>query len=216
VRDLGKARWLVDDVFRSETAKGLFELVEVKDMSVEGAYVEAVKGVDAVVHVASNMNLDSDPNVVVPGVVAGVRSALTAAAKEATVTRFVLTSSIVAAADVYDPAFYSAHVKEDSWNEAALAQAWAPPPYDGRGLIVYEAAKIEAEKALWRFVDEEKPRFVANTVLPFLVYGPLLHEKMNQSTTGLIFELERGEQSLHSIATNGEFRHPYRLYRDLA
>ena len=51
---------------------GKLELVFVKDMSHEGAFDEAVKGVAGVAHTASNTTFDPDPNKVIPEVLAGI------------------------------------------------------------------------------------------------------------------------------------------------
>ena len=50
-------------IFRSEVEAGRLEFAEVPDMSVMGAFDEAVRGVDAVLHVASPVTVDvDDPN----------------------------------------------------------------------------------------------------------------------------------------------------------
>ena len=43
-----------------------------------------------------------------------------------------------------------------------------------QGAHVYSASKVEGENALWKFVKEEKPKFVANTILPNLNFGRIL------------------------------------------
>jgi nucleoside-diphosphate-sugar epimerase len=53
-------------------------------------------GVSGVTHVASNLTFDSDPNKVIPEVLAGVNGILKSAAKEPSVKRFVYTSSSTA------------------------------------------------------------------------------------------------------------------------
>lgn len=103
-----------------------------------------------------------DPNVVIPTVITGALNALRSAAKEPGVKRFVLTSSSTAA---YSPRPGVAFdITEKSWNEEAVAEAWADPPYDeSRGLAVYAASKTQSEQAVWKWVKEEKPDFVVNT-----------------------------------------------------
>ena len=50
-------------IFRSEVEAGRLEFTEVPDMSVTGAFDKAVRGVDAVLHVASPVTVDvDDPN----------------------------------------------------------------------------------------------------------------------------------------------------------
>lgn len=86
---------------------------------------------------------------------------------------------------------------KNSWNDLAIQLAWAPPPYDGRGPLSYSAAKTEAEKGLWKFVDEEKPNFAVNSILPYVFVGPLMHEKHNPSTASMIFAIDNGATSFH-------------------
>jgi nucleoside-diphosphate-sugar epimerase len=39
---------------------------------------------------------------------------------------------------------------------------------------VYAASKTEAEQAVWQFVKDRKPNFVANSILPNTNYGTIL------------------------------------------
>ncbi|KAF3360735.1 hypothetical protein VdG1_04877 [Verticillium dahliae VDG1] len=136
VRDINQASWLVQDTFKSYAESGSFELVAVADLAADGAFDEAVKGVSAIVHVASPLDFNPDPNAVIPQSVAGATSILTAATKEPLVKEV-----------------------------AALEAAWAPPPYKpSRAMITYAASKTAAEKAVWAFVQEKKPSFTVNVV----------------------------------------------------
>ena len=66
----------------------------------------------------------------------------------------------------------------DTWNEAALEAAWAPPPYEpDRVLHVYFAAKIESEKAIWTFANDERLPWVVNSVSPCCIMGDLRDDK---------------------------------------
>lgn len=204
VRNATKSKWLVDDLFRAEASKGVFEMVTVEDMAAsEASFRDAVRGVDAVAHVATVSMFDPDPNNVITPTVAGVVNLLKAAAAEPSVKSFVFTSSIVAAAlPVPDSAF---HVDSKSWNDSVVPLAWAPPPYTGdRAMITYMASKVEAEKALWKFIEEQKPSFRANVVLPVTVFGALLHPKQNVSTTGWLFALYAGNTDLTALLKASE------------
>lgn len=198
VRDATKSKWLVDELFRSEASNGSFELVTVKDMASKGAFREAVRGVDAIAHVATVTSLDPDPNKVIPQTVAGVVNLLEVAAEEPSVKTVVFTSSIAAAVTpVPDTPF---HVDEKSWNDIAVSMAWAPPPYNpDRAMITYMASKVEAEKAFWKFVEERKPHFRSNAVLPFSIFGGLLHSQQNASTAGWLFALYGGNAGLAEL-----------------
>ncbi|KAK5052093.1 hypothetical protein LTR84_002897 [Exophiala bonariae] len=203
VRDRARAGWLVDDLFKNETSSGAFELAVVEDMAVAHAFDEAARGVTGIVHVATDVSWSGDPNVVIPPSLAGMKNVLEAAAKEGSVKRFVYTSSVAAAAMPIPNTKW--HMDKTSWNDLAVQIAWAPPPYDGRGPLVYSAAKTESEKSLWKFVGDENPRFAVNTVLAFLFVGPLLHEKQNPSTASMIWGIDSGNTAFHLDVQSSEF-----------
>jgi len=176
VRDLEKSSWLVQDVFKSYADDGDFELVFVPDLAAKDAFDDAVKGMSAIVHVASVTTFAPDPHKVIPQTVAGATSILHAALREPLVKAFVYTGSI-SAATMYVPG-NSTHVERDTWNEEALKLAWAPPPYDPtRGIFVYNASKTEAEMAVWKFVAEKKPHFSVNSIDPATILGEPLNKK---------------------------------------
>ncbi|KAH7188096.1 uncharacterized protein B0J16DRAFT_361687 [Fusarium flagelliforme] len=176
VRDQSKAQWLIDDHFKSYAESGSYELVTVSDISAAGAFDEAAKGVSAVAHIASILDFDPNPNNVVPQTVAGVTSILESASNESSVTRFVFTSSMAAA--VYPMSEQDGVIDRSSWNEFAVKAAWAPPPYEAlRAMLVYAASKVAAEQALWKYVKDNKPRFVTNVVSPSGILGEPLHER---------------------------------------
>ncbi|SMR46284.1 unnamed protein product [Zymoseptoria tritici ST99CH_1A5] len=160
-------------VFKNNPNSANYETAVVADFANEGVFDEAVKGCDAVIHVASDTTFGTDPNKVVKSTVAGVNSILRSAAKEKSVKRFVLTSSSTAA--LLPHPGKEVTISKDDWDQEALDIAWSPPPYeDDRAFPVYAASKVEGEKALWRFMEEEKPGFVANAVLPNYNMGRVL------------------------------------------
>ena len=162
------------------------------DFSKEGAFDEAVQGVDAVIHVASDTTFDPNPNNVVKPTVAGVLSILRSAAKSPSVKRFVLTSSSAAVLLPKQNKEFS--VTADDWNQEAIDIAWAPPPYNpDRAFPVYAASKTEGEKALWKFVKEEKPQFVANAVLPNYNMGRILEHGSAGATGNGVINVYKGE-----------------------
>ena len=63
MREESKGAWM-KEYFGLKFGGDKLQLVIVPDMSVKGAYDEAVKGASGVVHVASNLSLGSDPNTV--------------------------------------------------------------------------------------------------------------------------------------------------------
>ncbi|KAH8898422.1 NAD(P)-binding protein [Thozetella sp. PMI_491] len=191
-RNVAEASWIADEVFKSYTDAGSFELVSVPDISADHAFDAAAKGVSAIIHVASIGGFDPDPNNVIPQTVASVTTILETALKEPSVKEFVFMSSCTAAANA--DADTVVHVERDTWNEAALQAAWAPPPYGpAQGFIVYMASKVAAEKALWKFVDEQKPQFSVNSVCPYGVMGEPLHKNYVRSTGAFIPLIYNGQ-----------------------
>ncbi|WQF76840.1 Putative NAD(P)-binding domain superfamily [Colletotrichum destructivum] len=179
VRDKERCQHIQDFFDQKYGTEGQFELFEVPNLTKQGAFDDAVKGCAGFVHLAVDNGFSPDPTVVVDGSVALTLRALEAAASKPGLRRFVLTSSYITACqycmnEVYD-------VTQASWNNAYVEKAWAPPPYSGnRSLYVYSAAKVQCKQAMWRFVKEQAPSFVANAVLPDFVTGPSMpHNKPN-------------------------------------
>lgn len=194
VRDAARASWLVDDVLKSYADSGALELAVVPDLGADRAFDEAVRGVSAVVHVASIVSIEPDPNRIVPQTVAGAVSVLQAALREPSVKQFVYTSSIAAA--TAPTADNHTRVGRDTWNDAALEMAWAPPPYEpSRGMMVYWASKTAAEKAVWKFAAENEAHFDINVVSPATIMGAHLLKDNAGLTNSWIPGLYNGDTS---------------------
>ncbi|KAK9427488.1 hypothetical protein V1505DRAFT_379982 [Lipomyces doorenjongii] len=173
VRSKDRAAW-VQVAFAERNPSAAFEIVLVPDVAAPGALDEAVKGVDGIVHVASDMTFGADPNKAITPMIRAVRNVLQTAAKEPSVKRFVLTSSNRAAANPI--VNQDVTIGANRWNEEAVESAWRPAPYEAdRIWDVYAALKTQCEQEIWKFNREEKPGFVINTVLPCFVLGPIFH-----------------------------------------
>ncbi|GAA6062880.1 hypothetical protein JCM10212_002102 [Sporobolomyces blumeae] len=172
-----KKRW-------EEKFPGQFEVAEVPDILKEGAYDEAIKGVAGVAHVASNVSFSPKYDEVVRDAVEGTLEALRAAHKTPSVKRFVLTSSIVAVGQPGPDAHYAAdHFHYDAIKAAKATPDDAPE----KGGLVYAASKTEGELAAWKFVQENKPSFTFNAVLPAFTLGEILDDKSQSgSTAGML------------------------------
>ncbi|KAK4442775.1 hypothetical protein QBC34DRAFT_443900 [Podospora aff. communis PSN243] len=195
VRALPKATWLTTSLLKPHHDSGAFSVIEVPQIDTPDAFSSAIKDVSAVFHLAT-FGFGVDPNDIIPREVAAIRSFLTTAKNEPSVRRFVLTSSIVAAA-TYTPTS-TEHVTAASWNETAVKAAWAPPPYDASRLMpVYSASKVAAEKEFWRFHEEEKPGFVMNAVLPQSIVGRRLNKNSESVSAALIPDLFAGRTAVH-------------------
>lgn len=189
VRDLNKYAWLVQDLFKTDADKSNFESVQVPDLAAPHAFDEAVKGVSAIVHIAT-IGFDPNPNNVIPKVVAGTKSLLEAATKEPSVKQFVYTSSV--AAMISPQLGDTARLTANTWNNEAVEQAWAPPPYEPiRAFTVYAASKTQAEKAVWEFANEKHPHFTINSVVPATIMGECLsksHAELGHMFLRILYE----------------------------
>jgi len=212
-RNLATASWLTEDLFKKYSARGDFELVEVPDIGADKAYDDVVPGVAAIMHVALS-DFDADPNKVIPKNVSGINGLLAAALREPSVRAFVFTSSIAASASLVD----QSEVRRDSWNDAAVDAAWAPPPYEAaRAMVVYMASKVAAEKALWRFVEERHPPFAVNVVSPASILGLPLGSKHANAGPGyptwMLRRLYEGDTVAASMFPARTFPPPVGLLR---
>lgn len=177
VRDVAQASWLIDEHFKSYAESNSFELAVVPDLSIPGAFDEAVKGMSAVAHIAAITSFDPDPNKIIPPSIAGIQAIMSAAAKEPSVKEVVFTSSIMA---VKLPVLSDEPIRvgRDTWNDYVMELASAPPPYDAsNSMNAYAAGKVAAEKEVWRWIEENKPKFNINVICPFGVLGEPLHKK---------------------------------------
>lgn len=168
----------------------------------KGVFDAAIKGVSAVIYIAS-VNIAPDPNRIFLQNNAAISNALRAATKESSVICFTQASSAGAALNPLPPGFEPIHLNSDSWNETGVKAVWAPPPYElSRAPIIYKAAKVGAEQTLWKFLEEEKPKLVVNTVLPSFTRGKLLNKEQNICSDMMIRDLYNGDASyLRTIHT---------------
>lgn len=158
------------------------EVVAVPDIANDGAFDEAVKGVDAVEHIASPVPLEAvDIDELIRPAVNGTVGMLTSILKDEStqVKRVVITSS--AAAVLHEgpnPTTFS----EADWNDECL-EVLKKYEDEGRRNEVpnnmrYRASKTLAERAAWEFMSNNKTRIGWDlvTLIPPYVYGPAIHE----------------------------------------
>ncbi|GAA5910229.1 hypothetical protein JCM6882_001780 [Rhodosporidiobolus microsporus] len=145
-----------------------------KTMEKEGAFDEAVKGCDVVVHAASpaifEIKTTPEEEVFKPAI-NGTLSILRSAHNAGTVKSVVITSS--------DSAYCSVLGKMHLGPEDTLSDAsWNPITYEEavkmdktEGEEIYSASKTLAEKAAWDFVKDPSVRFKLCTLGPSCVIG---------------------------------------------
>ncbi|GAA5907433.1 uncharacterized protein JCM6883_001207 [Sporobolomyces salmoneus] len=177
---------------------GQFEIAEVPDITVDGAFDDAVKGVSGVAHVASNVSFSSNYDEVVKDAVDGTLSALNSAHKEPTVKRFVLTSSVVAVATGDRSREKDLKLTEKDYNHKTIEIAKSLPDDDpSKGAYVYGASKTEGELAAWKWIKENKPSFEFSAVQPAFCVGEILDaDSQRGSTAGFLRDLFTGKSDL--------------------
>ncbi|KAJ6581816.1 D-lactaldehyde dehydrogenase [Mycena capillaripes] len=156
------------------------EVFLVNDMNVGGAFDDAVKGVQGIVHTASPVHLGaSHPNEMIEPAIKGQLGMLTSAMKYgSSVQRIIITSSCAAILDtVADPTKDTATVSEHDWNMRPVEQC-EKLGADATGLDMYSASKTLAEKAAWAFMDENKAEIPWDLTMinPPWIFGPPKHE----------------------------------------
>ncbi|KII86217.1 hypothetical protein PLICRDRAFT_114413 [Plicaturopsis crispa FD-325 SS-3] len=158
------------------------ELVVVEDYTKEGAFDEAVQGVDAIEHTASPVTLkvDHPDEIVGPAVAATVGILKSALTHGKSVKRIVVTSSCAAILRVSAP--LETTYSEADWNTEAVdairTQVRAASP-----LNKYCASKTLAEQSAWAFVEEHKGELGWDLVVinPPYVFGPFIHATEGRS-----------------------------------
>lgn len=129
----------------------------------DGAFDEAVKGVDYVVHIASPLAVPSDDdeaNIVQPAI-KGTLSILYSALKQSSIKKVVITSSVAAVSPDSPTGTYTAdNVEEDPQG---------PYPHT---FAAYVASKKLAYNRSRDFIAKEKPHFTVVNIMPTFIVGP--------------------------------------------
>lgn len=133
------------------------------DLERDEGWQEALSGVDALIHTASPFPMvqPRDENELLRPAVEGTLRALRAA-HSAGVNRVVITSSTAAVLCCDLPA--GRHVYDE--------RDWSDPAH--RTSTPYTRSKTLAERAAWRFVDEQAPDLRLTAINPGFVVGPAL------------------------------------------
>ncbi|KAL0574028.1 hypothetical protein V5O48_001175 [Marasmius crinis-equi] len=165
------------------TKTGKFDFVIVEDIAKAGAFDEAVKGVDAVEHVASPFHLNADdPKELIEPAVNGTVGILESAQKfGGQVQRIVITSSCAAIGMMRDkPEVFD----EKNWNDYAV-QLTEEQGRKALGVNKYRASKTLAEKAVWDFVAENPSlSFDVVVINPPFVFGPPTNHVLTPDNLG--------------------------------
>ncbi|THU84023.1 D-lactaldehyde dehydrogenase [Dendrothele bispora CBS 962.96] len=195
VRTLLQQGYIVRGTVRSEEKAGFlrnlfkdygekFEVFIVSDITADGAFDEAVKGMDAIEHTASpfHFNVD-DPQELIQPAVKGTTGILGSVLKHGqSVKRVVITSSSAAILRVEPkPTVFS----EENWNEQS------PRDIEEQGrsapaITKYRASKALAERAAWDLYHKHKSQISWDLVVinPPFVFGPSIQDVPNPFALG--------------------------------
>lgn len=139
-------------------------IVAVPDITAPHAFDSAVRGVDAIAHLAAPVSMSfTDPVPVLRDAVEGTARVFESAAREDSVKSFVFMSSTAA---MSQPSTEEDTVITDKdwndWAEAVVAKLGKDTPSP----VIYSASKAAAEKAFWKFREDKKPKFSMTAINP--------------------------------------------------
>eukprot|EP00389_Voromonas_pontica_P013394 GDKH01020674.1.p1 GENE.GDKH01020674.1~~GDKH01020674.1.p1 ORF type:complete len:351 (+),score=69.56 GDKH01020674.1:127-1179(+) len=139
----------------------------------EAGWEAAVAGCEIIMHTASPYVLDvKDPQAdLVDPAVNGVKFVMEACLKSGIVKKVILTSSVAAIGDKFDP---SKVYDEETWNESSSLTT-----------NPYYFSKTQAEKYAHKFVKDNKNPFKLAVINPFATIGPSHRPTVNQSVNSL-------------------------------
>ncbi|ORY09777.1 hypothetical protein BCR34DRAFT_366207 [Clohesyomyces aquaticus] len=182
VRKVSSAKSMLEESLKEYAESGAFTVVEVPDITVDGAFDEAVKGVTGIAHMASPVSFFfKDPVPILHAAVQGTKTILNSALNAGPQLKTVVLTSSIAAIKNLAEAPYT--LTEKDWNDAAEV-ACEKMGKDTPGAIIYSASKAAGEKAFWKFREEVKPKFTMTSVNPVFVYGPPLQPPKTESAVG--------------------------------
>lgn len=161
---------------------GDFEYVIVEDIADPHAFDEAVKGVDGIAHTASPFYLDAKTHdeLLKPAIEGTVNVMRSAQQFNPHLKRLVITSSVAAVVSPNPSGEKHAGgppytMDEDDWNEYS-PKVVEEKGVDAPGSDKYRASKTLAERAAWKFMEDNHPSWDFATINPPLVFGPVIHQ----------------------------------------
>ncbi|KAF8901589.1 NAD-P-binding protein [Mucidula mucida] len=170
-----------------------FALVEVNDISKDDL-TSVMQGVDAVIHAASPLAGQATPEVIISIAQDGNLNVLKTAAKVG-ISKVVITSSWGTTIDPDLAKTYAGiTLTQKDWGSVTVEEVFKS---EHNPLWVYIASKILAEKAAWKFAEENALIDLA-TVNPPFIYGPLndqfpVPEPARLGANVMVYSLINGE-----------------------
>jgi nucleoside-diphosphate-sugar epimerase len=190
IRSEAKAKSLIDALEKIHGKDKHIETVIVEDFVHDGAYDEAIKGVDGIIHAASDVTFTEDYEKVVKPVVKAYHTLFKAAHDHKQVRRIIITSSSVALGWP-NPTKKTQHFDVNSWNEVAEKSTESKD-----GFVIYSASKVLSERIVWDFVKNKDPSFVVTTINPNMIIGAAVPGLSATSTGKSLVDAAQGKQSM--------------------
>jgi len=149
---------------------GYMKLFEA-DLNNETSFIDPIKGCDYVMHTASpySLSVKNPQTDLVDPAINGTLAVMKACAKEPSVKRVILTSSMAAITD--SP---KGLLTEQVWNTKSSLKR-----------NPYYFSKVEAERAAWTFVATNNPKLDLVVINPFMVMGPSFSPQLGESASAL-------------------------------
>ncbi|KAH8807423.1 hypothetical protein F5884DRAFT_703502 [Xylogone sp. PMI_703] len=195
IRGVVRSQSSADKVLKSHSKcadKLSFAIVE--DMTKPGAFDEAVRGVEGVIHLQSPFKLeveDNEKDLLIPAIQGTTGILESIQRHNASVKRVVITSSFASNLDLSKGTWPEHTYTEKDWNPATYDEAKI-----ANAAFAYCASKSLAEKAAWKYVADKNPNFTLSVICPPVVFGPNHHyvddlTRLNESST-MFYNLMKG------------------------
>ncbi|KAJ1303085.1 hypothetical protein OPQ81_011286 [Rhizoctonia solani] len=178
VRSASKGQYLAE-VFKDHGHEFMYHVVD--DITKPGAFDEAVKGVEAVVHTASpDPTVEDIQDVIIPALNGTLELIGSINKYGSEVKRMVYTSSGSAITNPTKPA--GTVFTDDDWNTWSVKQV--EEKGRGAGWDIYRASKVIAEQAAWEEAKKQD-RWDLVAIHPLLTLGPIIHQVTKPSNLNL-------------------------------
>lgn len=194
-RSLQKAEEFINS--RGARGKNIepFEIRDFTQLENGNSFIEAVKGIDGIIHAASPLDYsvpDVEKDLIKPAI-EGVRIVLEAAHQEPRVKRVVLTSSFASVMDTSRGPGPGFSYKSQDWNPLTYEESVKADP-----IIAYRGSKKFAEVEAWDFKNRNQSKFDLVTFCPPMTFGPVVHpvdsvENLNLSNS-MLWTVYKGKE----------------------
>jgi nucleoside-diphosphate-sugar epimerase len=155
---------LTEGPLKAAFEAGDFEVAEVPDITIPGAFDEAVKDVIAILHTAAPVSLTfTDPEPVMHAAIQGTSSILNSALKAGPQLKSLVFMSSIAA--VMGAQQQPHTFTEKDWNNYSEGEVARSGKAAG-SIHIYFASKTAAERTLWDFQKKHSPSFAITSINP--------------------------------------------------